>query len=145
MASLRFSVIIVLLVCATAPAAERPFGLARRIPWNDSHVVGSPEPPLPYKSARAFARLTIKQPLSLAPEPGATRLFILQHLNNWAGPGRMLAVEDDQNATQIETLLELDGIPYGVAFHPDYQRNGYIYIGMNGTLRGKEKSTYVVR
>ena len=47
MASLRLSVMIVLFVCVAAPAAEKPFGLARRIPWNDSRVVGSPEPPLP--------------------------------------------------------------------------------------------------
>ncbi len=126
MASLRLSAIIVLFICVAAPAAEKPFGLERRIPWNDSRVVGSPDPPLPYKVARAFPKLTIKQPLSLTPEPGTNRLFVLQHLNYWAGPGRLLAVDDDQDATQAETLLEIDGLAVGVAFHPDYQRNGYI-------------------
>ena len=28
------------------------------------------------------------------------------------------------------TLLEIDGLAYGLAFHPDYRRNGYIYIGL---------------
>ena len=70
------------------PAAEKPFGLDRRIPWNDSRVVGSPDPLPPYKVVRAFPKLTIKQPLSMTPEPGTNRLFILQphELLGRAGP-----------------------------------------------------------
>jgi uncharacterized repeat protein (TIGR03806 family) len=127
------------------PAAEKPFGLERRIPWNDSRVVGSPDPPSPYKVVRAFPNLTIKQPLSLTPEPGTDRLFILNHLNHWAGPGRLLAARDDQGATETETLLEIDGLAYGIALHPDYERNGYLYIGLNGPARGRGKTTQVVR
>ena len=138
--SLRVLAPILLLVPAAAsaddrPAAEKPFGLERRIPWNDSRVVGSPDPLPPYKVVRAFPKLTVKQPLSLTPEPGTNRLFILQHLNFWAGPGRLLAVRDDQDATEAETLLEIDGLAVGVAFHPDYERNGYLYIGLNGPMR----------
>ena len=91
--SLRILVSILLLVPAAAaaddrPAAEKPFGLERRIPWNDSRVVGSPDPLSPYKVVRAFPKLTIKQPLTLTPEPGTNRLFILQHLDvlGRAGP-----------------------------------------------------------
>ena len=81
----------------------------------------------------------------MTPEPGTKRLFVLQHLNYWAGPGRLLAVDDDQNASQVEMLLEVDGLAVGVAFHPDYQRNGYIFIGMNGPVSGQTKTTQVVR
>jgi uncharacterized repeat protein (TIGR03806 family) len=141
---------IVLLVPAAAaaddrPAAQKPFGMERRIPWNDSRVVGTPDPPSPYKVVRAFPKLTVKQPLTLTPEPGSDRLFILQHLNYWAGPGRLLAVRDDQDAAKAETLLEIDGLAVGLAFHPDYQRNGYVYIGLNGPLQGRKKMTQVVR
>ena len=94
---------------------------------------------------RAFPKLTIKQPLSLTPEPGTNRLFILQHLNFWAGPGRLLAVPDDQDASEAETLLEIDGLAVGLAFHPDYERNGYLYIGLNGPMAGDDKTTQVVR
>ena len=45
-------------------------GLSRRIPWNDSRVVGSPDPPPPYKVVRAFPRLTVKQPLEPDPRAG---------------------------------------------------------------------------
>lgn len=123
---------------------ERPFGLERRTAWNDSRVVGSPDPLSPYKTVGAFPKLTVKQPLTLTPEPGTDRLFILQHLNHWAGPGRLLAVKDDQDASEAETLLEIDGLAVGLAFHPDYEHNGYVYIGLNGKLKGGN-STQVVR
>ena len=135
---------ILLLVSATAPAAEKPFGMERRIPWNDSRVAGSPDPPPPYKVARAFPKLTIKQPLTMTPEPGTNRLLVLQHLSSRSGPGRLLAVIDRQDASQAETLLEIDGLAVGVAIHPDYKRNGYLYIGLNGPMRGR-KTTQVVR
>jgi glucose/arabinose dehydrogenase len=144
MPSLRVVGPIVLLVAVASLAAEKPFGLNELIPWNDSHVVGSPDPPLPYKAVRSFPKLTITQPLSLTPEPGTNRLFILQHLNYWAGPGRLVAIDDDQAASKTETLLELDGLAVGIAFHPDYEHNGFIFIGMNGPIDGR-KMTHVVR
>jgi uncharacterized repeat protein (TIGR03806 family) len=148
MRPLRALAPIALLVAASAAVAwaeDRPFGLDRRVPWNDSRVAGSPDPPTPYKVARAFPKLTVKQPLSMTPEPGTDRLFVLQHLAVWAGPGRLLAVRDDQGAAEAETLLELDGLAYGVAFHPDYARNGYLFIGLNGPVPGRGKRPHVVR
>src|SRR4051812_19717285 len=143
-----------LAICLLIPAAsraddgkavEKPFGQERRLPWNDSRVVGSPDPLSPYKVVRAFPKLTIKQPLTLNPEPGTRRLFVLQHLSNQWGPGRLLAFPDDQNATEAETLLDIDGLAIGLAFHPDYERNGYVYIGLNGPVREGPRTTQVVR
>ena len=42
---------------------DRPHGIAQRMPWTTSHIVGSPEPPLPYKIGRAFPKLTFHNPL----------------------------------------------------------------------------------
>ncbi len=126
------------------PAGEGPLLPEKRLPWTDSRVVGSPDPLPPYKVVRALPRLTIKQPLSLTPEPGTDRLFVLQHLNFWSGPGRLLAVRDEPSSAATEELLDIDGLPYGLAFHPDYTRNGYLYIGLNGPLQGS-KTTQVVR
>lgn len=144
MRALPFLCPVCLLLLAPASAAEKPFGLTRRIPWNDSRVAGSPDPPSPYKVVRAFPNLKVKQPLALIPEPGTNRLFILQHLNFWAGPGRLLAVDDDQGASRTDTLLDIDGLAVGVALHPHYRQNGYLYIGMSGPFEGR-KMTRVVR
>jgi uncharacterized repeat protein (TIGR03806 family) len=140
-------ILALLATAAAATAAEPPFGMDQRLPWNDSRVVGSPDPPSPYKVVRSFPGLDVKQPLTLTPEPGTDRLFILQHLNYWAGPGRLIAVRDDQGVTgaDVEVLLEIDGLAYGLAFHPEYERNGYVYIGLNGPLHGEVKTTQVVR
>jgi glucose/arabinose dehydrogenase len=67
-------------------------------------------------------------------------------MNYWAGPGQLLAFDDDQDATKTTSLLEIDGIAYGLAFHPDYERNGHVYIGLNGPERARrEKTTQIVR
>lgn len=143
--------LFILMLPATAargderPDLEAPFGLEKRLPWNDSRVVGSPEPPRPYKTVRAFPKLYDPYPLSLTPEPGTNRLFILLHLTPRSGPGRLVAIEDDQNAGEAEPLLDLDGLAVGLAFHPDYERNGYVFIGLNGPERSREKTTQVVR
>ncbi len=144
MPSLRVFVPVLLLASVTGQAAEKPFGLEKRVPWNDSRVVGSPDPPPPYKTTRAFPKLTVKQPLSLTPEPGTNRLFMLRHDNVWAGPGHLAAIDDNQNASHVEDLLKIDGLAYGVAFHPNYEHNGYIYIGLSGPLNGR-KATQVRR
>ena len=128
------------------PAADQPGLPEPRLPWGDSRVVGSPGEMLPYKTARAFPNLTVKQPLCLAPEPGTNRLFILEHLNYWAGPGRLIAVPDDQAVAESKTLLDIDGLAVGFAFHPDYAKNGYIYIGLNGSSPGRGgRTTQAVR
>ncbi|QDV38441.1 PQQ-dependent sugar dehydrogenase [Tautonia plasticadhaerens] len=141
-----------LILPAPIPADDDgPVGLERRIPWEDSRVVGSPEPPLPYKTARAFPGLEgIEQPLAMFPEPGTDRLFLLQHLGSWAGPSRLLVVEDDQDARDPELLLEVNALSCGLAFHPDYEENGFIFLGMNGPdgggrRGGPEKTTQAVR
>jgi len=147
---LRVLALIVLLLPAAVrgddrPAAGKRLGMDRRIPWNDSKVVGSPDPPSPYKVVRAFSKLTVKQPLVMLPEPGTGRLFILQHLGTWAGPSRLLAVSDDQNASRTELLIEIKGLAVGFAFHPDYEHNGHLYFGLNGPSRDGKKTTQVLR
>src|SRR5256885_3267844 len=63
---------------AAAPPAGK--GLAstkpRRAPWTTSRVVGSPDPPPPFKVVRAFPKLKFQHPLLLARCPGSDRLFV---------------------------------------------------------------------
>ena len=117
----------------------------RRLPWNDSKVNGSPDPILPYKTVRAFPKLMVKQPLALLPEPGTRRLFLLEHLQYWGGPGRVVAISDDPTATERRTLVDFDALGYGMTFHPKYERNGYLYVAMNGSTDGRPKTSQIVR
>src|SRR5712691_5949461 len=103
------------------PAAEspkpavKPFGLDKRIPWTTSRVVGSPNPPLPYRVVQTFNKLKIPCPIAVAHEPGGDRLLLIYQLSPWSGAGRIVRVKDDPDVDKSEELLALDGIAYGVA------------------------------
>jgi glucose/arabinose dehydrogenase len=121
------------LPAAEAPnAVELPYGLERRIPWTTSHVVGSPNPPLPYRVKRVFPKLTFTHPLYVVAEPGTDNVLLLQHFGGYEGPGRVVRFRADPPTDKTETLLQFNRIAYGLTFHPDFHKNGYIYIGSNG-------------
>jgi uncharacterized repeat protein (TIGR03806 family) len=126
-------------------APTKPYGLAKRVPWTTSHVVGSPSPPLPYRVRQTFKKLKIPCPIGVAHEPGTANLLLIHQLVAWTGAGKILRIKDDPNVEKAEVLLALDGIAYGVAFHPNYRTNGYLYVGWNGLLSGGPKKTRVTR
>src|SRR5262245_17976893 len=47
-----------------------------RVPWTTSRVVGSPDPPPPYKSVRVFGNVKFDKPLLMARCPGSDRHFV---------------------------------------------------------------------
>ena len=130
------------LLLAAPPLDDGP---TQRRSWDAARLAGSPDPPLPYKLVRSFPELPVQSPLTLTPEPGTSRLFILEHLQYWAGPGRLIAVADDQRTSRRTNLLDIDGLALGLAFHPNYQTNGYLFIGLNGPMAGRAKHSQVWR
>src|SRR4051794_39341346 len=91
-----------LLCCAAwqSPAANepprRPFDVNRRVPWNDSRVVGSPNPPPPYRVRRVFPKLQLPCPIGVAHEPGTDNLLLIHQAVPWGGIGRIVRIKDDQ-------------------------------------------------
>jgi glucose/arabinose dehydrogenase len=128
---------------ATEPAAK-PYGIDQRVPWTTSRVVGSPNPP-PYRVVRTFPRLKVPTPIAIARQPGSDLLVIIHQTYAWGGAGRILRIKDDPNVEKAEQLLALDGIAYGMAFHPRFATNGYFYVGDNGPMEGGPKKTRVTR
>ncbi len=119
--------------------AEKPFGIAKRIPWTTSRVVGSPEPPPPYRVRQTFESLDVKLPIAVAHEPGTDQLLLVNQLWPWVGPGRIWRVKDDGTGGAKETLVNLNRTIYGFTFHPDYLKNGYLYVGSNGPVTNDDK------
>ena len=111
-------------------------GLDRRIPWTTSRVVGSPEPPPPYRAERVFPKLRIKQPLSFEHEPGTQGYLVIQHLGGWAPPGKILRISDQPDNEAAQVILDLKGLAYGLDYHRDYEKNGYLFVGMNLDVDG---------
>ena len=146
---MRFAIpvgtLLVAIAVGVASADEKSYGLDKRIAWNHSKVVGSPDPPLPYQVKQTFTKLKIPYPIAIAREPGTTNLIVAYQLKAWIGAGRIVRIKDDPDVEKSDELLALDGIAYGVTFHPDFEKNGYIYVGSNGPLSSGPKKTRVTR
>lgn len=123
--------------------ASRANGAPQRIPLTTSRVIGSPEPPLPYRAVRVMPDLEVSFPIFLINQPGTERLiFIDQPGAN--SPSRICRTTGDVGEAP-EVLLELTDIAYSIAFHPDFQQNGYLYVGSNGARDGQPKQSRVTR
>jgi putative heme-binding domain-containing protein len=122
--------------------ASQPLTEAR-VPWTSSRVVGSPEPPPPFKVVRAFPNVKFVKPLLMARAPGCDRLFVGEQ------DGVLYSFIDRPDAKadlffdlreELKTLhLNPDAknveSVYGLAFHPDFERNRWCFVCY--TLRGK--------
>jgi glucose/arabinose dehydrogenase len=124
----------------------RAFGIPSYTPVTTSRVVGSPEPPLPYRAVRVLPKLVVPWPVYVVPEPGSRRLWIISQDQSYT-PTRIVRTSDRPASGEIETLLEVAGdeIAYDIAFHPEFDRNRYLFVGSNGTFGGDEKKTRVTR
>src|SRR5262249_8095198 len=129
----RFATVLSLALLAgltawlAAPAAD-PAKPARR-PWITSRVVGSPDPPPPFRVLRAFPNLKFEHPLLLARAPGLDRLFVGEQ----AGVLHSFPNRPDAKADlffdlrkELKTIAQLPGAKeveavYGLVFHPKFE------------------------
>jgi glucose/arabinose dehydrogenase len=89
----------------------------------------------PYAFQRVFPQLRFERPLFLAPAPGdAKRLYVVEQ----RGVIRVFDRANPANATvfldisaRTSRMGEEEGL-LGLAFHPDYARNGFFYVYYSG-------------
>src|SRR5262245_22312969 len=116
-----------------------------RTPWTSSRVVGSPDPPPPFKVVRAFPNLKFDHPLLLARCPGSDRLFVGEQA------GVLYSFPDKPDAKadlffdlrkEVKTVgllpeaKEVEAV-YGLTFHPDFEKNRQCFVCY--TLRAKKR------
>jgi putative heme-binding domain-containing protein len=114
------------LFTVTAMAGERA-------PWTTSRVVGTPDPPLPFRSERVFPRLHFEHPVLLAFAPGIDRMFVGEQ----AGKVWSFRLQDDvatrelaidlKTAVSLPPGMRVDAL-YGLAFDPRFSENRYVYL-----------------
>jgi glucose/arabinose dehydrogenase len=109
--------------------AEPPdAGSDQRVAWTTSRISGSPEPPLPYVTERAFPSLQFNMCLDLTTAPGSERLFVVEQA------GKILSFPNKSEVAAADLVVdfakEIPGVKqvYSLAFHPDFQRNRYCYV-----------------
>lgn len=122
------AIVVIAQLVNLEPANGDDSGTHKRPAWTTSRVIGSPEPPLPYVTERAFPALKFNHSLDLVAAPGSDRLFVVEQF------GKIFSFEDRGDVTQADLVVDLaEKIPgvketYALAFHPDFQRNRYCYI-----------------
>src|SRR5262245_24297227 len=110
----------------------KPSGLEKRVPWTTSRVRGSPEPPSPYRTEIAFAKLKFDEPLDMERIAGTDRLVVTERY------GRIFTFPNDPKVEKPDLLIDLNEIfgktspkslaAYGFAAHPKFTENGFVYI-----------------
>jgi uncharacterized repeat protein (TIGR03806 family) len=113
----------------------RPFGIARRIRLTTSRVVGWPDPPPPFRTRRVYPELKLSYPIAVTHQPGSDRLLAITQAAAY-GATHIIRFKDDPRARDTEVLLKLDGVAYDIKFHPQFPKNGYVYVGWNGPSSG---------
>lgn len=132
------------LNCVVSADEPRPFGIEQRTPWTTSRVIGSPDPLPPYRTAKVFEKLELKNPLYLAAEP-ERGTFLVVEMTGGSGPGRLQRFADDPSAIALETVLTSDRLIYGLCFHPRFTENGYVYLVTNGPSKAENKQNRISR
>lgn len=128
-------------VAAEASAPSRGgFDLEKRIPWTTSRLKGSPEPLPPYVTAVAFPKLKFDEPLCLTTIPGQDRFVIAER------HGKIFAFANKSETAEKELLLDVKAVTYGLALHPQFARNGYLYVVcLNDAMPPHPEGTQLVR
>ncbi len=137
-------------------AADQPvrkqFGLEKRVPWTTSKVIGSPEPPPPYKTERAFPKLKFEEPLDLTYGPGTNRMFVAERYGKIFSFVNKKDVDKADLALEIKPGTDSKGMPmkrtiYAFTCHPKFADNGFIYVTWipDGEKEGNPKGSRVSR
>jgi uncharacterized repeat protein (TIGR03806 family) len=101
---------------------RKEFGLEKRELWTTSRVKGSPEPPDPYTVTRTYPKLKFFEALELTPVPGKKAWVVAER------PGKVITFDADPAKAEPKVMFDVKHTIYGVALHPKFQENGFIYL-----------------
>lgn len=110
-----------------------------------SRVLGSPDPPLPYRTQRVLPNLKLSFPLMVVAQPDTQRLLFMDQKTASYSPSRLCRMTEDPSSGEYEVLLDFQETAYSLAFHPQFAENGYLFIGDNGPGADGKKMTRVTR
>jgi uncharacterized repeat protein (TIGR03806 family) len=94
----------------------------RQVPWNGSKIVGSPEPPAPFRTQPVFPKLKFNEPLAMTAIPGTNRFLMAERR------GKIFAFDNSAQVERADLLVDIGKSTYGVVAHPEFQKNGFIFV-----------------
>ncbi|HWY88866.1 MAG TPA: PQQ-dependent sugar dehydrogenase, partial [Gemmataceae bacterium] len=129
------------------PAPKEKTGrLEKLVPLTTSRVIGSPDPPPPYRTERVYPDMKIAWPLITAAIPNSDQLLVIT-LDRGTEIATIHRMQDDPKVKSWDLWLDTKDTVVQIEFHPQWAENGYVYLGGNGpqTALGKQKKTRVMR
>ncbi|MCH7729810.1 MAG: PQQ-dependent sugar dehydrogenase, partial [Planctomycetes bacterium] len=136
-ASLKF-------VGRTLQQSRKKFGVGEFQPTDTSRLAGAPDPPLPYRAKRTLAKLAVNFPIFAIKQPESSRLWFIDQPRSYA-PSRICRTTEEPESGEFETLLTNKGVAYSIAFHPQFEQNGFVFVGLNEARNGGPKMTRICR
>ncbi len=99
--------------------------------WTTSQFHGTPEPPPALKSQLAFSKLNFHHPIAMSWIPIVERWVLAEE------QGRIVSFSDARNTDQLLQILDLKRVIWGMAVHPQFHLNGYLFVSYMdaGTMR----------
>lgn len=119
------SLLGIALAAMLLAAAQGP---VQRIEWTASRLVGSPDPPPPYRLVPAFEQFRFEHPLYIAQDPTSERFFVAEL------EGRIHSFLPGDPEAHKDVFLQIPRQIYAFSFHPDYARNGQVFVFSNSDL-----------
>ncbi len=120
-------------VCLAIVGMACAASAGERTAWTTSRVVGTPEPPLPFKTERVYPNISFDHPVLIAYPPGIDRMVVGEQ----AGKLWSFALKDDVATKELVIDLKTALKPpegqtvdafYGLAFDPAFAENRYVYL-----------------
>lgn len=118
-----------------------------RIPWTDSNVKGSPEPPKPYASEVVWPHLTFQRGCDIAHLPSREVILITEQR------GKIWILPDDLDTSKPEKQLFADfsvshepfESSFSLCFHPEFETNREVYVFYRTTHKPEDDGTRISR
>ncbi|MCR9292812.1 MAG: PQQ-dependent sugar dehydrogenase, partial [bacterium] len=156
-----WGVLSLCLFCGlTLPTSYSQEALPRRTPWLNSKLVDAPDPPLPYVLEQAFP-LEFMGPISFHRMPDSSIFLVLEQ------NGKIFTFDSAQPTPEAHLLVDLNVTPpphsevssedgskrnsdrnvqlFSLCFHPDYERNRFIYLCYITVGGGRDTDTHIAR
>lgn len=110
--------------------------------WTTSKIVGSPEPPAPYRIQPIFQGIQFRSAVDIVKAKGTGHLFVMQ-LN-----GKVFSIDPNVDSPKKNLVIDLKKIfpdlvqALGITFHPEFETNRKVYVCIAGPNK-KENGTVV--
>jgi glucose/arabinose dehydrogenase len=127
---------------------QKKAGLTKHVPMTTSNVSGFPDGLAPYQPVRVYPEIKMSYPLITAHIPQSDQLLLITLPGGgYAGATKIYRLTDEPSAKSWNLWLESTDVAYQIEFHPQWAKNGFVFIGGNGPhdAPGRAKKTRVVR